>query len=767
MLKFHFTFSPAALNEHTALDLDLKALAGLGGLNLPASINSLAEVGSHADLAFSASATLSVDMGIDLSTPTSPRPFLYGDTSLVVDTLANASNINFQAALGGVLGLFIDHGKVYLGAVGADGTKPKPAEFKLAFQNSSQRYYLDAPSSFAFTPTLKGQLTVDLPVDFPTPGTSLDPNQPDLTVSIGDLQAGLSGTPGSIVIAAPEVSGAKLSDDLPSLGQGLSALLDGLQQVVANTAFAKSLPIIGNQLADNVHFFSDLANDPMSQLNSLLEQASQLGAAAIQADLFEVLGPSGANVLGDLNGDGKITQSDVAVVGSDTSHVEFHIKLAQTAPLTTGLNFDAGLPSLGLSFGLGGQAQLAASYAMNLDFGVDTTGGFYVVPAAGGNDLNLTASATIPNFSADGTLGPLQIYATDGTPNPAGGMQTTGLGADFAVSLDTTDPAGTRLYLANVGSLLSNVDVTLTGDAGIHLKLELGTFNGAGPSVSGDLNFDWPFVKADTKDSTATFGDTPSLAIDNVTVYVGSFIYNLVGPLFNEVQQVLAPVEPLLNLLTEDLPVLSSLGIDVNLLDLARAFGYGKAADFIQTAADVVDVIHAIANVTSTAGYNLGDYQISSAAFNPRTTTSLDSVDPSKSADGTFTSSGQSEPADLSNLTSDSKDASHQPILQFPFIENPASLVGLFFGQNPDLVTFNMPALDLGFNWGVDVPIIPPLLDATFAAGFKVHMQFGFGFDTAGFFSGNVLDGFYIDDRQPQVSFTGSLTAGAAVAPSS
>src|SRR5262249_46172994 len=160
-----------------------------------------------------------------------------------------------------------DGGSAYLGAQGSDASSPKPAEFKLTFQDATARYYFDTLSSFAFTPTLNGQLNVDLPVHFPDTNTWLDPNQHDLTMSVPDLQAGLSGTAGSITVATPSISAATLAGNLPSFGQGLSTLLDGLQSVLANTAFVKNLPIIGSQLSDNVHFFSDLASNPVAELN--------------------------------------------------------------------------------------------------------------------------------------------------------------------------------------------------------------------------------------------------------------------------------------------------------------------------------------------------------------------------------------------------------------------------------------------------------------------------------------------------------------------
>ena len=60
----------------------------------------------------------------------------------------------------------------------------------------------------------------------------------------------------------------------------------------------------------------------------------------------------------------------------------------------------------------------------------------------------------------------------------------------------------------------------------------------------------------------------PTVAFNNVEINLGAFVQGLTGGLFHTVQQVLAPIQPVLNVLTRDLPVLSNLGVHLSLVDL-------------------------------------------------------------------------------------------------------------------------------------------------------------------------------------------------------
>ncbi len=75
------------------------------------------------------------------------------------------------------------------------------------------------------------------------------------------------------------------------------------------------------------------------------------------------------------------------------------------------VDFDLGLPLLGLE--VDGQVQLDVGFDWDLTFGLDRTRGFYVTTGKS-DEIRLAIEADIPNFSATGKLGSLQVTATDG-----------------------------------------------------------------------------------------------------------------------------------------------------------------------------------------------------------------------------------------------------------------------------------------------------------------------------------------------------------------
>src|SRR5262249_32285896 len=88
-------------SKQVPLNLNLQLLnsSALGNL-----INTQASASGQ--LAASATATLGIALGIDVSNPSAPRPFLYdssnpgGGTALTLTASASASNLNFTSAVG-------------------------------------------------------------------------------------------------------------------------------------------------------------------------------------------------------------------------------------------------------------------------------------------------------------------------------------------------------------------------------------------------------------------------------------------------------------------------------------------------------------------------------------------------------------------------------------------------------------------------------------------------------------------------------------------
>jgi hypothetical protein len=118
------------------LNITLADFYQLSGETMPAGLARLVDTGSNSPLTVKIGATVTLALGIDLTDPSNPRPFLYGydgsgnygindGTSVQLNISASAFNINFTAATG-ALGVFVRGGTATLGGPVEDGTDGKP-----------------------------------------------------------------------------------------------------------------------------------------------------------------------------------------------------------------------------------------------------------------------------------------------------------------------------------------------------------------------------------------------------------------------------------------------------------------------------------------------------------------------------------------------------------------------------------------------------------------------------------------------------------------
>ena len=111
----------------------------------------------------------------------------------------------------------------------------------------------------------------------------------------------------------------------------------------------------------------------------------------------------------------------------------------------------------------------------------------------------------------------------------------------------------------------------------------------------------------------------------------------------------------------------------------------------------------------------------------------------------------------------------------FPILNNPTNVFGLFLGQNETLFDYELPDLSLHFQYSQFFPVIGPL--GVNFTGRSADTHIGFGYDTTGLseFASNgnaadLADGFYISDRQnadgtgpvePALTLSGTIAGGA------
>ncbi len=320
------------------------------------------------------------------------------------------------------------------------------------------------------------------------------------------------------------------------------------------------------------------------------------------------------------------------------------------------------------------------------------------------------------------------------------------------------------------------------------------------PSLTADLAIHYPILSGDavTDDSSAT---EPSVALDNITLNFGSFFASLLGPILQDVNAILGPIQPILDFLNGPVPVLSDLSEEVGLgelkwdqlLELAASLVAG--ADFdsdafneaVSVLATIVDLAKDVDNFAADGtGINFGNYSFDSG-FDLRTSTSSLNTTPLGNIGTQTDSNGQPVTAsDIQNQISNDPMTTTDPStgksvssggllssleqetgLDFPLLDNPLQIVQLIMGQNVTLVKWTMPTIS------IDVPIDIPLasipvgpFDVTVLFTGDVGITFNgtVGLDTSGLKSGKgLLAGLFFGTTQPLLDVDVSVGAGVEV----
>ncbi len=173
-----------------------------------------------------------------------------------------------------------------------------------------------------------------------------------------------------------------------------------------------------------------------------------------------------------------------------------------------------------------------------------------------GHNLAVFITASIPQtFNATAIIGFVQ-----GTLTPIPGSPPTANGLTMTVLVD---------------KLASTPTASFTGSAQANLRLA-GSFAGTGndfPGINTDLHVNW------TLSSSNPSANPPDVSFDNVSLDLGKFLSNVVGPVFSDIQLVTKPLEPVLDVLEYPLPGITDLEKLLNpsakfdLLDLAKVVG--------------------------------------------------------------------------------------------------------------------------------------------------------------------------------------------------
>ncbi|WP_406700164.1 SdrD B-like domain-containing protein [Singulisphaera sp. Ch08] len=753
VLRIQLAFG-RSVSKQLGLDLDLSS-KGLGRL---------VDARAQAALQVSAGAQLNLDLGIDLTDPNNPRPFFYtGGTSFSLTASArNTAPVTMSAALG-PFGVFLKNGTV---ALDADGSGPltTPARFTARWNDpdGDGRISLEGLGSAGTSFTIVGAVAANLPTFFPTESQALGP----ITLAVLDL----GNVTGSTTLTTPNFANAgfDLTSNLGAFVDGWDGLFALIERTLTSDVLGKvKLPIIGGNLAHAASFVADLRQAVTGNL-SVGGLVRNDAAAFLRQTLFTALNDLG--FLRDTDNNGQININDVGLV-SDTDHVQFNLKLGGTAAVASNLDFDLGLPGLNLGLNNSG-VTLTSSFGFDLSVGIDRNDGVYFqFNPAKTDDLTLTVRAELAaGATATGKLGFLQLDVV----NDHAFAQGT-----FAV--DITPGAGGRVRLRDLASPASlGLGATFTGSVDVGLNL-ITSFGGSAqfPRMRTTLDVDWGFNNASTRTDTAQFGGAPDVRFSAIQLSLGSFFSDFLAPVVTNIKRALDPIQPILQVLTSPLPVISDLAGTVTLLDLARVFGYDQTADFIEAVNDINTLANRLSSSTGDLWVDLGSFTVDGKLA--RNSAAAGQLMPSQIFASNYSAikSQIATQPELSTTFTTATDISGGAF-SFPILENPASAFALLLGQDATLFTYDMPALGFKFEYSQFFPIIGPL-GARITGSIGATADFAFGFDTKGLRHyaaggyanpGAIAEGFYISDRAnadgtgtdvPELVLSGALTAAAEI----
>ncbi|MEM9005210.1 MAG: Calx-beta domain-containing protein, partial [Cyanobacteria bacterium P01_F01_bin.86] len=582
-------------------------------------------------------------------------------------------------------------------------------------------------------------------------------------VSTGITDSGFLAAGTQKIIDVP-IPASYQGTNLCDIVSGVDDVLRTFQSVVDSEIYALALPLLGDNLKDitedGVQFLTDLQANIVTPLREICNSDNVTSAL-----IFEVinltLGSSGLNILGDLNGDGIFDAQDIEINETEDD-LSFRFSIDDAFTFNTPLEADMGLPGLGLE--VDGDAEITFNYGFTLGFGVNKDDGFYFDTSAD-SELEIGLDVSTPELETTGKLAFLQLDVRDKQDDPSH------LDATFKVDIQDPDDIG-KLAANEIPQVRFETKLEMAAD--VNLELEANFDEAAKfPKITTDFHLDWDSNNSEVDhNNPQDLGNKPNIEFKNVTLDTGSFFGNFVDPILGTVQSITEPVQPIIELLTQEIDLQF---MKFSLLDLAVLLDDVDQddIDFVNSIAQVIDVINEIPENLSTDGINLGGFDL--GAFDIRTPgADTSQVEPNVSQEEDEILEGSDEAAFLDALEVIPGDG-----LQFPLLTNPLKAFDLLLGKNVELFTYGLPKFDFNLGYNQYFPILGPLgINLGGEIGAELSLP-GFGYDTTGLRQfaeggdlGDIFNGFYVSDTEnadgtgediPEVSLTGGFEAAVEV----
>jgi hypothetical protein len=612
----------------------------------------------------------------------------------------------------------------------------------------------------------------------------LPANDPTFDPTKGPIPGPTAGDPALPRLEVPDLSGA-LQNAVLSFST-LKAGFDAFMGIVGDGLRAASnhgkLPFVGSDLQEGANFIGGLQSDVDTAIDSLPASsgvsATDMGQA-IQSALTTQLGSTlQGSVDVELSCGGAACQSTDPATSISKVTVSFDAG-SSGADLSNCLDPAAGCESFSIPLDLGipgvsltstGTLSGGIGWHLHVAVGLDNQNGFFVQP---GNDLKVGVGVSAP-AGLTAQLSVLQVTVNDlnnGTVPAFDGVFDVGLTNGQDEYLD---------QLINQGS--SAVNATLTAQAKADWRVT-GTVGSAMPGLSADFHLDWSWSSNSPQDTAPS-----TLSFDNVSIDPGQLLQHALGPIADQLNKVLSPVQTEIGYLTQPLPVLSDLSNLVGGGDVTAASLLGLSSDLsgdpnLTMASRIVNLLTIVNEISQAVG---SDQPIPIGSFDLDPQAALEGASPDQIIQNPLPDPSES----WSSVENDVLNAmfpggssalallqnSDQGGFQFPILQNPSKLFGLLLGENVDLVTYDAGSIheDLGqsadgLSFSLD-EILP--LQVGLKGDATIDAQFRAGYDTYGLSKlfqtrkiASLLDGFYIDTQNTQGQETPNLDVEGTIAP--
>lgn len=583
------------------------------------------------------------------------------------------------------------------------------------------------------------------------------------------------------------------------IGQGLQDFGDFIEESTDGASYDVDIPVVGDVLDGGAEIgaaFNDSFATPVGAfLQSFDPTDVDSIAGPLQSEMYDLIGPGGADLLLDTQAPAGVDPGDIVVVvlcGNDAHtcvdpadgvldivDLSLQFSIGENIAEAPEIPFDFGFPGLRLATADGPDAgddpdgiTASVDWSIDVGFGLSLTEGFYL--ATGGDDeISLDVSVNTPDFLADIAFLGVDIDGDNSdTPKPAG-RQADEL--NLSIAIDLPDPSGTgKLALSNLLNV-DPVDLLPTISADVDIYWRLATAPEFGGSEAGDGSLPTVYATLDIQWSATlgvdglNFGDL-DMSFEDVELDLGSFINDFLAPILDEVTKFTEPLQPIIDVVSAPIPGVSQLaelvGEDpVTMIDLFEAIS-GNDLTLIKTLLDVVTFINAVAAlgdageiIIPIGRFDIGGAAIGDSELPANQKSSLISGETVTTSSITDAMSGLNSSFDAfvasfnENLADGAEFSDDEPGFTFPAFEDLSNIFNLLVGEDITLVRFASGPLkaEFGFSQSFGPIAVGPIpVSIVISGSASIEGRFAVGYDTKGV---RQLVQAITDDDGPDVSF--------------